>query len=519
LIADLMKKVLLVVIDALASRVIQPAMNAGRLPNLQAVVAHGEVDWRSTAIFPSITPAATGALITGGYPRETGIAGAYFYDKSDDQVHYYADDIWPILNKGIGEFFNDFLIHLNRDQLRLETLFQRVERHGGRAACLNYLWFHGEHIHKVHIPWLLKILPGVPFATEVEGPAVLSLGDFVSSRLEESGEKLQGHGGLKHRYGFDDVDTSDVLLQLAQSGPLPDLTVAYFPDNDFDSHEIGPAASVETVEKVDATLGELFAISGGLENFLKHTAIVVTGDHAQSDLPLDTKETGIDLDELLHQFALVPIGKRWSDDDDLMVCPNMRAAQIYVRPRFRPRFAELVNTLLAEPRIDQVIWREAAEGDVGAQYHVATTRGENLRFWHTGEADALAQDEYGGTWAWSGDLSAVDGSMDRDGVLRFGDYPNAFERIATAFDQDVSGDLWITSRVSYELGRQGASIHEGGSHGSLHALDSLSPLIFAGAPRPADWKQTARSVDVAPLCASILGLPPWKKLGISHTGE
>jgi predicted AlkP superfamily pyrophosphatase or phosphodiesterase len=36
-----MKKTLLVVIDALTARIIEPAMNAGRLPNLSALAEAG----------------------------------------------------------------------------------------------------------------------------------------------------------------------------------------------------------------------------------------------------------------------------------------------------------------------------------------------------------------------------------------------------------------------------------------------------------------------------------------------
>ena len=49
--------------------------------------------------------------------------------------------------------------------------------------------------------------------------------------------------------------------------------------------------------------------------------------------------------------------------------------------------------------------------------------------------------------------------------------------------------------------------HVGGaSHGGLHALDSLSPVIVGGAGAPA-LPKAMRSVDIAPLCMKLLGLP------------
>lgn len=124
-------------------------MEAGRLPMMQKLSESGRVDWKCTAIFPSITPAATAALVTGEYPCGTGINGAYFYDTKNDRVHYYGDDTWPILRRGFTQFFEDFLVRLNRDQLRCDTAFEQVERHGYTAGCLNFLWFRGDVSHKV----------------------------------------------------------------------------------------------------------------------------------------------------------------------------------------------------------------------------------------------------------------------------------------------------------------------------------------------------------------------------------
>ncbi|MBW3600155.1 MAG: hypothetical protein KY475_23135, partial [Planctomycetes bacterium] len=219
-------------------------------------------------------------------------------------------------------------------------------------------------------------------------------------------------------------------------------------------------------------------------------------------------------------FECVPAGGAWESDDELMVCPNMRAAQIYVRNYTPQRRDAIVSALLADPHVDQVMWRATADGDPeDNRYFVATSDRGRLEFWVEQRETAgasTAPDEYGAAWSWSGDLATVGGSLDSDGILRFEDYPNAFERIATSFDREVSGDIWTTTRPGFEFRRNATSLHDGGSHGSLHALDSQSPLIVAGFARPADWRQTPRSVDVAPLCRLILDLPKDRPLGSSH---
>ncbi|MGE3401790.1 MAG: alkaline phosphatase family protein, partial [Vicinamibacterales bacterium] len=85
------------------------------------------------------------------------------------------------------------------------------------------------------------------------------------------------------------------------------------------------------------------------------------------------------------------------------------------------------------------------------------------------------------------------------------EYPNAFERIAGVLDARQSGDLWLTAQPGCEFDLPGGKAHlGGGSHGALHALDSLSPVIAAGLPRR--LPQRMRAVDIAPLCLEAMGL-------------
>ncbi|MEX1041803.1 MAG: alkaline phosphatase family protein [Pirellulaceae bacterium] len=510
-----MKPVLLIVIDALASRVIRPAMEQGKLPNLQALADAGQVDWNSTAIFPSITPAATAALVTGGYPCETGIAGAYYYDQDNDHVHYYADDLGAIMRKGFSDFVEDFMIRLNRDHLRANTALREVEKAGYRAACLNYLWFLGDVSHTIDVPWLLKLWPTVPWSHEIQGPSTLSLGDFVSDLPTLANRRKKGAGGIFNRFGFNDESTAADLLYLAEAQALPDFTIAYFPDNDFNSHSDGPAETLPTVEKVDQVLGKVAQAYGGMEALLHSMAVVVTGDHSQSDLPMHNSETGINVDTLLKDYSVVPAGQDWENGEQLMICPNMRAAQIYLRPRYWDLRKEIIERLLADPRIDQVMWREKPTETV-RRYSIQTQRHGLLAFHATLDGQGQAKDEYGMSWTWEGNLATIDTEVGPDGVLVYGDYPNALERITTAFDDEVTGDLWGTCHLDYEFRLESTGVHRRGSHGSLHAEDSLSPLILAGVPEELYPTKTPRSVDVAPLCLAILGIKSRQRVGSSH---
>ena len=284
----------------------------------------------SVTIFPSITPAATTTIITGAYPAEHGIAGASWYDAAREEVAYYGDDFWVIAREGLGDFVNDFLLRLNGDRLRAPTLFELIERSGRTAACLNYLVFRGNYPHRVDMPGVMAALPGVPLSETVEGPSHLALGDFVRG-CTSAGRRLAKRGGLLHRFGMDDESTGALLRDLMGNEGLPDFTVAYFADNDYRSHKVGPVAALPVIERIDRMLGDAFEAAGGLERVLSDTTVIVTSDHGHCDVLADRAASVIHLDRLLGDFRQAKLGRRWRARDEVMICPNMRAAQIYVR--------------------------------------------------------------------------------------------------------------------------------------------------------------------------------------------
>jgi hypothetical protein len=494
-------KLLLVVIDAATPHVVCPAVRTGRLPTLQRLADAGAMHEASVSIFPSITPAATSAIVTGAYPAEHGIAGASWYDTGREEVVYYGDDFWVIAREGFGHFLNDFLLRLNGDRLRAPTLFEMVERTGRTAACLNYLVFRGNHAHRVRMPGVMAAVPGVPLSETVEGPSILNLGDFVGTPV--AGQQLDGRGGLLHRFGMDDASTGAMLADLFAAPSRPDLTIAYFPDNDYCSHEVGPYAALTVIERVDRMLGEAFDAGGGLERVLADTTVIVTSDHGHCEIAGDREQAVIRLDRVLANFRQAALGRPWTDRDEVMICPNMRAAQVYVRDAGSDRMTALVRETLAEPRVDQLIWRTALTRAGTDGYTVATRRGvlEFSRALHHGTPDA-----FGGRWQWCGEPQAL-GLDHHDGRVEFDQYPNAFERIAGALDLEQSGELWVTARPGCEFEVPGGKAHVGGaSHGALHALDSLSPVIIAGAGVRHRLPRVLRSVDLAPLCMELLGL-------------
>lgn len=510
-----MKKTLLVIIDAYSGRIARELLNKGDIPNMEALIERGAVNFESIAVFPSITPAATSSLATGCYPREHGIAGNYWYEEQDKTVIYYGADPLALLNRGIGEFFDDFLVRFNNERLSATTIFQYVERAGMISASLNFLIFNGDTPHKVDVPLLMKAMPGVPAETEVLGPSILSLGDLVRPVPPDRDEPLESVHGPFQRFGFSDAATARMLRSLAEGRDFPDFTLAYFPENDDTSHSEGPELGSDAVVAVDGWLGEMFEAYGGIDAFLHDIAIVITGDHGQSAVGGAEQNAGVNLQEVLADLSVAAAGHPMNDASDLVGCPNLRVAQLYLHSPTAERVDEIRKTLHADHRIDQVLWMPSRWGDEPG-YIVQTADAGQLRFWSGDDGEQHATDRYGGTWSWTGNLATVDGRVE-DGIIDFDSYPNAFERIAGLLDLKTSGHIVVTVKPGYEFELKGINVHyNGGSHASLHALDSRSPLIMAGAPQGITLPDYPRSVDITPLCLQILGLDVGLKLGASH---
>ena len=491
------KKVLLIIIDALSSEYTVPAIRRGALPNLGKLAQVGQLREESVSVFPSLTPVATSSLATGKYPGDHGVLGFHWYDRESGDEAYHGDDFWVVTKLGFGHFFQSCLQTLNRERLRTKTVFQLLAANRRTSCSLNYLIYKGDREHQASVPAWFNWHPEVPGIQSLLGPDVLFFGDIVSSEFALEEDAPQRKGGAFGRFGFNDENTGRLLEELPFFNPRPDFTIAYFPDHDYDAHKVGLAGALSKVEAVDAVLGRVLDQLGGMERALQDFTILVTGDHSQSDMHSDETEASIRLDLLFGAEVVSPPGD-WKDKSKLKVCPDMRCAQIAYTDEFSLSPETLVEMLLNEPRIDQVI-EPSPKADFDFQVRTAD-RGALL---FSLDPSSPFRDAHGNRWRWKGGLSAVDASMEGE-LITYGDYPNALERIARAFNGNVQ-EIWATARVGHEFALKETSVHVGGgSHGSLHRLDSLSPLLAAGLPEGIDLPEHPRAVDVTPLCMKIL---------------
>lgn len=494
------RRVLLLIVDGLTWNVVEKAVRRGRL-RFFAQLADRGVMRPCSSIFPSITPAATASLVTGASPRQHGVQGAFWYDRARNDVEYFGDSLRVILREGFSDFVDDYLRSLNDDLLQTPTLFELADERGWKSACVNLMWRRGGQRHPVDAPLLMKLLPGVKVDGEIAGPDWLCLGEFVDVDLPGA-ERVKFPTGPQRRFGFNDDATLAQLRRISKSEVDPDLTVAYFPDNDFDSHDLGPDEAVATLEKLDHALAEHADRFGGVDAWLEQTAIVVVGDHGHDDLAPDPAEREIKLDELLSDYQQTPAGASWRDGDELMVCPNMRAAQVCFREGPPEHWDALLEKLFADERVDQAIYRA---DDSAEKFVVCKAGARPLTFWQATPDDRDAvTDPRGDRWMFEGDLASVGASVGPQSRLVYGDYPDALRRI---YDGSPSrqGSLWLTAKPGHEFVVAGTTAHQRGSHGSLHRSDSESVLIAAGLPDSASIADYPSITDVAGLCLATIG--------------
>ncbi len=234
-----MKRVLLLVIDALTTPLIIKEMEDGHYPNFKRVSEAGLLR-ECVSIFPSITHAALASIITGKYPDQHGVIASHWYDFERDKVAYFSGSFGMMLRVGVGNFFRDFLLDLNNDYLKATTLFQELERQGCDTASINFPFYRGDVPHEVNMPLLLKWLPTLPASTTVKGPKKLILGDLT---LHTSNLDIDAaFTGVRNWFGFHDKNTIDLVMQMAKKDEFPPFTIAYFHQNDETAHAEGPVA-------------------------------------------------------------------------------------------------------------------------------------------------------------------------------------------------------------------------------------------------------------------------------------
>jgi hypothetical protein len=499
------RRLLLVVIDGLGSDPLRRAIADGHAPNIRALIDAGARFDDAISPFPSLTPVCLASIITGAGPDRHRIPSLGWYDRGKDRFIEYGSSFAAAAVEGTWRGVQDVVLDLNHMHLAEDppTLFERVQDSGMRAASINYLVSRGRTRHTIkHDYGPVRRAAKRVGVHSLYGPDHLYFGELYGSLrpiLPQVGFKRPRDWGGGHiaRWLMRNTGVEFVLLYLGQ--------------HDVASHKAGPDSTQHAIRVADRALGRAMGSLGGIDEFLARFAVMLCADHGQTPV---TRHAA--LEDVFDDVQLYRGRKSdgpAASDCELAVIGSNRVAMVY-RTKQRHHGHKEDH---GEPA-DRWIAQRACESEA-TDLAVFIDDGELIVL--NGDGGELrARRDAGGTptlrcalgrddadrWSIGGDRELLDLTLD-DGVLRYGAYPDALQRIDSAVGCVNTGDVLVSAVPGFEFTDIGGSAHTGGSHGSLHATDSTAPLLSIGLDGATpDGLGTVRLTDIVPLATAHLGL-------------
>jgi hypothetical protein len=500
------KKLILTYVDSLRTDMLLRTVAEGRAPTFAALIDRGVLVPDCVSSFPSVTPVASAEMVTGVGADGHWIGGMNWYHRLERRYVEYGSSMEASRAFGVFRVLYDLVYNMNLAHLNpaTETLFERLDDAGLRTVCTPFLIYRGRHRHQVSLDGLLRRAVDatrLKFRHHTWGPGELFYGDLYASR--ELPCKSTSIPGSRDGY------SACCAAELAKDDAF-DFLLFSLPDNDNYSHRHGPEASAESIAKADHCFSKLVEAAGGLDSFLAEYALILVADHAQTQV-----HRGLPLAELLgREWAVLQPSEAQPEKAQLAVSPTGRAAHVYLLPgegeRADPEAVRealgVIEGVELVCRLEDKSGRTLTRAEPGAppsDAMAAIERGERRLRFCPGEEVA---DQCGGGWQIDGDLDAIEATVEA-GVLRSETFPDPLARVWSALTGPHAGDFVLSLAEGYEAVDWGGVTHVGGgSHGSLHAGDSLGPLLFVGCgPEDATDRVQWSLRDIVPVVLEHFG--------------
>jgi len=489
-------KLVLCVIDAMAPAMLERTVAAGAAPVLKEMMERGRYVPDCVAAFPSVTPVCAASIVTGVAQDAHRIPAMNWFHREEDRYVEYGSSFRAAQRFGISRQLTDTVYNMNRAHLASETLtvFETLDDAEVRTAGTTYLMYRGRYRHEPQRDTALTRVASTLMRHPVMGPRELFYADIFASRQTGCRSGL-GMPGVRDRH-------SGCVSTYLVEHDLFDFLLLSLPDNDWYSHKYGPDAQVQSIAQADLQLARVCQASGGIDEFLSEHAVIVLADHSQTAIT-DTIALQDELAELGVRGPSRASGSSRGEDPRIAVCPSQRAAMVYaLHPTERDAMrASVVTRALAIEGVEHVMWLARDAHDVPSEGIISSPVHGELRFC----PDGPLEDARGICWSVEGPLAVIDAEV-KDGRLHTPTYPDALARVWAALTCETSGEVLLSAGPGYEFLDWGRQAHlGGGSHGSLHASDSLGALVMCGVeqprPQPAQWAIR----DIAPLVLGHFG--------------
>ncbi len=430
-----------------------------------------------------------------------------WFHREEHRYVEYGSSFRAAQRFGIARQLTDTVYNMNRAHLSQDTptVFETLDDADVRTAGTTYLMYRGRHRHEPQRDTALTRVASALIRHAVMGPRELFYADIFASQRTGCRSGL-GMPGVRDRH-------SGCVSAYMVEHDLFDFLLLSLPDNDWYSHKHGPEAQVHSIGQADLQLARVMNAAGGVEEFLAEHAVIAMADHSQAPVTAtialqdELAELGVLGPRIRPQLARA--APRWAREAEprIAVCPSQRAAMVYAlheseRDAMR---ASVVARALAIDGVDLVLWLERDAHDAPREGVIASPASWRaaLRAGRLGVTSTPAAL----SWSVEGALAVIDGDASRTARLLTPAYPDALARAWSALTCRTSGEVLLSAAPGFEFLDWGRQAHVGGgSHGSLHASDSLGALVLSGValpePEPAQWAIR----DVAPLVLRHFGL-------------
>ena len=485
------KKLVLTYVDSLRTDMLERAVEEGRAPTFGALLERGVLVGDCVSSFPSVTPVACAEMVTGVAADRHWISGMNWFHRLERRYVEYGSSLEATRAVGVFRALYDLVYNMNLAHLspEVETLFERLDDAGLRTACTPFLIYRGRHRHQVSLEGLLRRAvetTRLKFRHHTWGPAELFYGDLYASR--EVPCKSTSIPGSRDGY------SACCAAELEREGAY-DFLLFSLADNDNYSHRHGPEASIESIAKADECFAELVEAGGGLDDVPRRPR----GDPARRPradpgqprpAPGRAARARVDRAGALRRPARAGAA---GGQPDRPRGPRLPAARGGGEARSRRGEAPSGGDRRDRPRLP------ARGGGSGrrARRRATVVPARESRY----------VDLRGVRWDLEGDPGVLAATVE-DGLIRSDEYPDPLARVFAAVTAPHAGDFIVSLTPGYEAVDWGGISHAGGgSHGSLHAGDSLGPLLFVGCgpDDPAERGQWALR-DVAGVVLEHFGL-------------
>ncbi len=310
-------RLLIIDIDGLRQDVFSRSLQDGSIPNLARLAGGAQavngahIPVTSTA--PSITFCAQTTIFTGLQPNEHGVTGNQFFDRFGDTNHgkprFYAFDVGDTLavEDAVGVFVEEGLLSkvLNPEK---PTLYELAAHNGMTSLVAYHMLARGAKT------WIRPNLVDIARFTKGGGLIGMSAEAYDNSMLDK------------------------LLDAIQKDGPFQVIT-AYFMGLDHHSHQHGPQAQADYLERVvDGQVGRLIKMLEA-RNELDDTLVVIVSDHGQVRVIPDDRHSlrlsfPFDLEMgYLFQSLGIDVNDKPGEgaDCDAIVACNGGLAHVYLR--------------------------------------------------------------------------------------------------------------------------------------------------------------------------------------------